>query len=380
MQSAEKNNLAKKKVAFICPYPENTAPGQRFRVELFYDYLRERIDFKPFHFLDAETNRILYKPGNYVKKIWGVLKGLFRRIAMLPALRKFEYVFIFRECTPIGPPIFEFIIAKILRKKIIYDFDDAIWMSNTTSENRVTKYIKFHSKVGMICKWAHVVSVGNDFLGDYARQFSNNVMLIPTVVDTERHHYKRNTVRDNDRLNIGWTGSHSSIRLLDPIIPILQKLQLKFDFNFILIANRNPKLSLKNYRFIPWNATTETIDLNLVDIGIMPLEDDKWCKGKCGFKAIQYMSLSIPAVISGVGVNEIIVDHGVNGFLCYDESDWEIYLEKLLTNPSLRDSFGEDARIKIESQYSLKAVLPNYFKLFGIDSFSASTMKIEAHN
>lgn len=369
----EKSNISKKKVAFICPYPEDTAPGQRFRVELFYDYIKEYVDFEAFHFLDLNTHKVLYKKGNLLKKIFGVFKGFINRFLSLPSLKKYDYIFIFRESSPLGPPIFEFILSKIMGKKLIYDFDDAIWMDNTTKENWISGFLKYHSKVRMICSWSHVVSVGNSYLANYAKQHSKNVAIIPTVVDTVKTHYKRNTTRESKKINVGWTGSHSSLILLPPMIPILQRLQEKYDFNFVLIADKDPKLPLKNYQFYRWSPETEIIDLDRIDIGMMPLQYNEWCKGKCGFKAIQYMALSIPAVVSKFGVNTEIVDHNVNGFLSDSLEDWEVYLEELIKNPKLRKTFGEKAKEKIENNYSLNAVLPDFLQLFDIDISQSSS-------
>jgi len=314
--------------------------------------------------LDAETNNVLYQNGKYLKKILGVCKGYLRRLTSLKRLRTFDYIFVFRECTPLGPPIIEFILARILKKKIIYDFDDAIWLRNTSTENGAVRYFKWHSKVKSICTWSYKVSCGNKFLANYAQSFNQNVEIIPTIVDTENIHTIDPQTTRNKKLTIGWTGSFSTLKYLDPLIPIIKELELDYDFNFLVIANKDPQYNCKSFKFLPWKEKTEIDDLKNIDIGLMPLVENDWSKGKCGFKAIQYMSLGIPALVSPVGVNTEIVDHGVNGYICSSKDDWTKYLIKLIENPEIRKNMGPSARVKIENKYSLKYVLPSFLNLF----------------
>jgi glycosyltransferase involved in cell wall biosynthesis len=133
----------------------------------------------------------------------------------------------------------------------------------------------------------------------------------------------------------------------------LKRLQERYDFTFVVIADRDPKPELKNYLFVPWSNKTETEDLLRFHIGLMPLTDTEISRGKCGFKAIQYMALGIPPVVSPVGVNTEIVQNGVNGFVCGNEDEWEAAIEKLLVEPGLRKELGREARRKIENMYSV---------------------------
>lgn len=363
----EENRDKKPKVAFLCPYGYDSAPGQRFRVELFYDYISPYLEFKTFYFLDNRTTAILYKKGRWLRKFFGVVKGFSNRLRILFTLKSFDYVFIFRESTPLGPPIVEFILAKILGKKIIYDFDDAIWMKNTSNENWVAAKLKWHSKVSSICRWSYKVSCGNQFLSDFAKRYNKSVFTVPTIVDTERRHIMNKSKDSKNRITIGWTGSHSTLPLLEPIIPILKELEKKFDFDFLVIANKNPNFKLENFRFLKWQQLSEIEDLAQIDIGIMPLPDNEWCKGKCGFKAIQYMAMGSPALASPIGVNTKIVDHSINGFLCETPEDWIKYLTLLLENPTLISQMGLKARNKIVKEYSLKSTLPKFLSLFDVE-------------
>jgi len=144
----------------------------------------------------------------------------------------------------------------------------------------------------------------------------------------------------------------------------LQKLQEQINFTFIVIADKDPALPLKQYRFIRWSREREAEDLLQFHIGIMPLFDDEIAKGKCGFKAIQYMSLGIPAVVSPVGVNTKIVQDAVNGYISTETMEWQQHLEILLQNSTLRTTMGIAARNKIETKYSVKATRHLFLALF----------------
>jgi len=350
-------------VLFLVPSPLGISPGQRFRFEHYLPLLTEQgITYKVSPFLSLRGRKVLYSRGRIAGKIVAMAGGFKRRLADLFTLRRYEYIYIHRWATTAGPPIFEWIIAKVFRKKIIYDFDDAIWV-NESAYNKKFLAVKFLGKVAKICKWAHVVTVGNNFLKAFAVRYSNNVVLLPTVVNTETVHGKMQQ-QEVPVPAVGWTGSFSTLIYLDSLIPVLQRLQEKIDFTFIVIADKDPVLPLKNYQFVPWNKTTETEDLLRFHVGLMPLTDDDITRGKCGFKAIQYMALGIPALVSPVGANIEIVDDGVNGFICHTPQEWKDRILQLLSEPQLRKQLGAAARLKIEDKYSVKATSTIFLSLF----------------
>jgi glycosyltransferase involved in cell wall biosynthesis len=362
MQSAKKR--VNKRVYFLVPAPLGISPGQRFRFEHYLKHLEEKnIGYTISSFYDSEGWKIIFKKGGFLKKIAMVLKGFGKRYADLFRMRDYDYVFIYREAAPVGPPFFEWIIAKFLKKKIIYDFDDSIWVPFSSQYNRIALYLKWFSKIAVICRWSYRLSVGNDYLRQFSSQYNQNVVIIPTVVDTKDVH---NQIKDHSEnpLAIGWTGTFSTLKYLNLVLPVLQKLQERFDFDFIVIADNDPALPLKKYKFIRWNKETEAADILMMHIGLMPLYNDEVSWGKCGLKAIQYMALGIPPVVSPVGVNNVIIDHGQNGFICNGPQEWETALEKLLTETSLRTKMGATASLKIESDYSVKATIDNFTALF----------------
>ena len=355
----------KVKVVFLVPYPMRLAPSQRFRVELFLPELdKANIDYHLQSFIDEKTWHHLYNGGGFFQKSWGVIKGFARRWKLvLFGLGKFDFVFIHREAAPIGLPIFEWIISKVFRKKIIYDFDDAIWIPNTSKVNRVASWFKAFWKIKYICKWSYKVVGGNDYLCNYARSFNKQVIKIPTCVDTvNRHNRLKN--QQTAKIIIGWTGSQSTLKFLEPVIPVLEAIRKRFDFEFIIIADKAPSFELPFSRFVLWNEATEIEDLLQLNIGVMPLDNDPWCEGKCGFKLIQYLSLGIPAIASPIGVNKIIVDDGVNGYLCSNKEEWIKALTTLVEDESLRSQMGMDGREKVLKNYSIQSQTSNFLNLF----------------
>lgn len=351
-------------VAIFSPYPYAGAPSQRFRYEQYLAALQAQefhIDYLPL--LDDRTHAILYKKGYILQKAAGIVRGYLRRWRHLYRARKATFVLVHREAAPLGPPVFEWLLARLLRKKIIYDFDDAIWLPNTSEANRLAAWLKWHHKVRSICQWSYKVSCGNAYLCSYAARYNPQVVLNPTTIDTEHQH---NRLKDQDTPVpvIGWTGSHSTMRFLDEIVPVLQQLAARYTFKTVVIANRAPDFQLSNLTFVPWREATEMEDLLQFNIGIMPLTDDPWARGKCGFKALQYMALGIPAVVSPVGVNTEIVTHGMDGYLCSKPADWYAALERLLQDTELRQEMGRRGRAKIERRYSVRANTPNFLQLF----------------
>lgn len=354
---------------FICPYPVAQSPSQRFRFEQYFDLLRVKgVSVEVHSFLNPSVWQILYKPGNSGSKVWGVLSGFAKRLLLLFSIPRFDFVFIHRETTPIGPPWFEWMVAKVFRKKIIYDFDDAIWIANTSDDNNLVSKLKWHSKVSSICKWSYAVSCGNEYLCDFAKQYNDRVFLNPTTVDTEKLHnpslYPRK--KELNKLILGWTGTHSTLKYINSILPVIQSLEKKFpnQLQFMVIADKKPAFTLSMLHFVQWSKETEIQDLMQFDIGFMPLTDDLWAKGKCGFKALQYMALGIPAVASPVGVNSQIIDDGVNGFLCHSNEQWESSLIKLISDIELRKQMGEKGRKKIVDHYSVTSNSSNFLSLF----------------
>jgi glycosyltransferase involved in cell wall biosynthesis len=276
-------------------------------------------------------------------------------------LRQYDYVFVHREASPIGPPLFEFLVTKVFGKKMIYDFDDAIWIPD--SKNSFLNWFKAFWKVKWICRWSHKVIAGNEYLRNYADKYNRNVVLIPTCVDTNVRH---NLLKDQaeEPVTVGWTGSHSTLKYLDPFVSLLARLAKEFSVRILIICNQAPSFSFDGLHYIKWSEKTEINDLLKMNIGIMPLTQDEWSEGKCGFKLIQYLSLGIPAVASPVGVNSQIIGDKDFSLLCVDEKEWKDALTTLILDRDLRNRIGRAGRERIVAKYSIQANEGRFLSLF----------------
>ena len=358
------NQTQKTKVLLICPYPIGGAPSQRFRFEQYLSFLSENgFEITPKPFIDQKTWDLLYKPGLFGKKTVGMLKSFIKRFVLLFSVNKYDFVFMHREAMQFGPPIFEYLLCKVLRKKVLYDFDDAIWLKNHSDSNALLSFTKWYSKVNSICGWVTSIQCGNQYLANYAKQFNSNVNVVPTSIDTINKH---NRIIDYDRetITIGWTGSHSTMHYLDFIVPIIKLLEEKYTIQFLVISDRNPAYELTSLQYCKWKKESEIDDLAKIDIGIMPLKNNEWAEGKCAFKGLQYMSLGIATVMSPVGMNNQLIQHGENGFLAESEEEWLENLSLLIENKQLRKKIGLAGNQTIQNQYSVEALKPVYLDLF----------------
>jgi glycosyltransferase involved in cell wall biosynthesis len=356
------------KILFLVPYPLKQAPSQRFRFEQYFSALAQaKHEVRVQSFLSEKNWRTFYADGNHAQKITGLMEGFVKRAYSLLTLRRYDFVFIHREVAPLGPPIFEWMIATVWRKKIIYDFDDAIWTTDRRDEPALIKLLKWRKKTAAICRWAYTISAGNAYLYTYAARYNPHVVLNPTTLDTDLN--RSEVAKKNDELVVGWTGSHSTLKYLKDVEPVLQAIEQQYaKVRFRIIADRNPELKLTRLDFVTWNRTTEVKDLAAIDIGIMPLPNDEWANGKCGFKALQYMALQIPAVASPVGVNTQIIKHEKNGLLASSYGEWRSALSQLIDNEPLRKTLGSEARKTVETAYSVAANTKNFLSLFSIHS------------
>jgi glycosyltransferase involved in cell wall biosynthesis len=353
-----------KKILFLAPYPENLAASQRYRFEQYLDTLREagfQLELAPF--FRKETWEVLYKQGHWVQKIIGTLVGLTNRFLLLFKVSKFDWIFIHREALPFGPPVYEWILTKLLRKKIVFDFDDAIWIHQASRGNALISHLKSPDKTATICELSKKVVAGNYYLEGYAKKRNLNVQVIPTTIDTEYHDQTKNHT-EKEVVTLGWTGTHSTLPYLQLLIRPLKQLERRYPVKLLVIADQKAELEIQSVEFRTWSIEAEVEDLLDIDIGLMPLPETEWAKGKCGLKALQYMALGIPAVVSSVGVNQEIVTHGKHGFCCGTESEWEKYLEILIQDIELRNRMGRLGRSKVEQLYSVKANKSNYLSLF----------------
>ena len=350
------------KVLAVVPSLYDTSPGQRFRLEQWEPILKQsgvEITWAPFE--TDELKRVLYRPGQAVSKVRAVLLNMSRRRDELAAVGEYDIVYLFREAALLGPPWFE---RKIARSGVpmVFDFDDAVFVAYRSPSNGYLSYLKFPQKTGEICRLSAHVMAGNQYLADYAGRFNPNVTIVPTTIDTLK--YRQVEKAEPETLTIGWSGSYSTVQHLDTIREVLRELVEDESFKLRVIGTPDYKLDGVEVAALPWKSETEIEDLREIDIGLMPLPDDQWSKGKCGLKALQYMALGIPTVCSPVGVNTTIISDGENGFLAGEKDEWIAKLKLLLHSPELRHKMGEAGRATVEEKYSAATQAPRVLRIF----------------
>jgi glycosyltransferase involved in cell wall biosynthesis len=253
--------------------------------------------------------------------------------------------------------------ASLASRKTIFDFDDAIWLPPPLDNRNPTKVPRLMRNLNALLKRSSLIIVGNQHLATYAQQYNSRVAVIPTVIDLDQY-----TLRFRPRsevVTLGWVGRASTMVYLQYLDGVLEELAQHYTGRVRLrvISDApyvHPTLPVEN---VSWSLAGEVDDLRGIDIGIMPLVNTEWERGKCGFKLLQYMALGIAAVGSPVGVNCEIIDHQVNGLLADDPAAWLTALSVLIDDPDLRDRLGAEGRRTIEARYSLQAIQSQWYQL-----------------
>lgn len=334
--------------------PHDINPGQRFRIEQWEPFLKEHgivIDYFPF--TDEKLREVIYQPGLFATKAKELTKAIFRRIRHIINSSDYDVIFLYRAASMVGPAWLE----KVLRWRktpIIYDFDDAIFLTNTSKANERFGWAKFAGKTGEICSLSTSVTVGNSYLAEYAKKYNDRVYVVPTSINTDRYRPAPLKNKSNERLIVGWTGSSTSQYHLEAFEPVLAELIKQRDVEIRVISDREPAFKEIPYVWRSWSSEKEIEETSQIDIGIMPTPDDEWSRGKCAAKALQYMALGIPTVCSNVGTNREVIRHGENGFLAGKPEEWVDLLKELIDDAQLRARLGREGRKTVETGYSMK--------------------------
>ncbi len=352
------------RVLALSPFPEEGA-GCRFRVAQYVPYLREAgFDVTISSFYSPKFFRLVYKPGNYIRKALAFLPLAVRRLLELNDLDNYDLVFLYREAIPLGPPLIERAIVR-KGKPIVLDFDDAIFMSNVSEANRAIAFLKNPGRVAEVIGESTRVVVGNEFLASYARRYSDQVTVIPTAVDTNRFVPRAAApVEPGRELVVGWIGSPTTFPYLRDLASVLAQVAGQHRFRLkVSGAGRSVRFPGVTVDEVPWSLADEVSLFNTCDIGVYPLTDDDWSRGKCGFKAIQCMACGVPVVAAAVGVNREIITDGVDSFLASTPQEWIDKLGRLLSDPELRTRMAAAGRRTIEERYSLKVTAPRLARI-----------------
>ena len=337
-------------------------PACRFRIRQFIPYLERagwevslRARRPPYPWITPWQNPVLRASSREV----AFLRRRLARLRDIRAASGYDAVFLNRDLLE-GKFTYE---ASLFRHnpRVVFDFDDAIFLGNKAEH------------IGQICRRAGWIIAGNEYLAGFARQHSKKVTVVPTVIDTSL--YSPATDLYSGPVRVGWLGSDQSIReTLLAHVDLLGELQRELDFEFVVMTRPRPDLpsGRLRWRFIEWSPTEETRIANHFDIGIMPLIDTEYQRGKCGCKILQYMSASLPVIASPVGMNGELVDNGERGLTASSAEDWRTALASLIGSAELRRAMGQRGRGFVEHHYSVKTWFPRWLSI--IEDVAASSL------
>ena len=353
------------KLLFQALHRPQRSPSQRYRFDQFIPFLAAQnynIDYSAV--INEKDDKYFYAAGNYMQKASIFARAAYQRYKEIKKAKNYDLAFVQREAFMTGTSYFERGIAKKI--PLIFDFDDAIWQNVISEGNKKLAFLKNPDKIKEIIHASTEIWAGNAYLADYALQFNANVKIVPTTVDTLEYQKPDNYFKEDKRICIGWSGSFSTIPHFEHAIPALKILKEKYGKNiyFKVIGDANFKNEALEIVGTPWSRNTEIQELSSIDIGIMPLPDDEWTKGKCGLKALVYMSMGIATVVSPVGVNTEIIQNEKNGLWASTTEEWVAQLSRLIENEMLRKSLAERARISVVNQYSVQAWAEKYDTYF----------------
>jgi glycosyltransferase involved in cell wall biosynthesis len=287
---------------------------------------------------------------------------MLQQLARIATLRReWDIAFLFRELLPVGPPLLEWLLVR-KGMPVIYDFDDAIFLPNVSEANRQLGWLKQPQKVGAICRMSTHVTVGNRYLQAYALRYTSQVSVLPTTIDTDWYTRKEGVAIRGQPV-LGWSGSLTTSQHLRTVLPTLHMLRQRYDFRLKVIGGEIGAVPGLEIECQPWREQTEVTDLQSFDIGMMPLPNDSWSRGKCGLKALQYMAVGVPTVASPIGVNSEIIQDGHNGFLATTEQEWVEKLSRLLSDESLRHALATEGRKTVEERYSAAVHVPHLLSI-----------------
>jgi len=303
--------------------------------------------------LDDDYVRSIATGGGY--SATRLLSAYARRLRTLRSAGSYGLLWIYAELFPGLPGIVE-ALARRCGTPFIYDCDDAFFHAH---EGRPWT----RDKLCPLIASAAAVSAGNEYLATYARRWNGDVHIVPTVVDTEAY---IPAPRPERPVTIGWIGSPSTWTYVRPMLPLLADICKSRGAQFLAVGAGRAAAAdcFEEMELRDWSEATEIADVQAMDIGIMPLPDEPWARGKCGYKLIQYMACGLPTVASPVGVNGVIVQDKRTGFLARDEREWRIALDHLVESSKTRVRFGATGRARIVADYSLAAWAPKVVGLF----------------
>jgi len=350
------------KILFFTKYSRKGA-SSRYRTFQYLDYFRQHgVEVYVSPLLGDGYLENLYS-GRRASKLY-LLKSFSKRVFYIFKARKYDLVVIEKELFPHIPPVFEHLLHSI-NKNIVTDYDDAIFVNY--QNNFLLK-----SKIPTVIRLSKMVNVGNQYLANYARKFNPNVNIVPTVVDLNKYKAKVSYEIRGDKVIIGWIGTPLTSKRLFEVQAALSELSKKYPIILRCIGT-SPNFAMKGIRIenIKWEESKEADNILTFNVGIMPLPDNPYTRGKCGLKLIQYMACGIPSVASPVGANCDIIQDGINSLLAKSSKEWVNKIASLINDPYLSERLGREARRTVADKYSLQAVSPKLLEIYKKAAYSA---------
>ncbi len=353
------------KVLAFTPLPEAGAAG-RYRVFQYREPLRALgIELEPAPFFDAAAFARLYTPGGVARKAWDMARLTRAHIARLRSAARFDLAFVHRELWPLAGK-WPLGLLRRGQPKWVFDLDDAVFLPNVSDANRRFVALKSHGSAATLAAGARAVAAGNNWLASWARSQrpgrpSDEVEVIPTSVDCDL--WTPATPANDGRIRLLWIGSPSTLRYLEAWGSVLSRLGKRHDGLELHVIGS--ELDLPNLRCVShqWGASTERTIAQRCHIGLAPLGEGDWERGKCGLKLLLYMALGLPAVATHAGVHPEILTPGEDGELVADDAALEAALDRLIRDAARRSELGRCARATLERRYSVRAVAPRLASL-----------------
>lgn len=280
-----------------------------------------------------------------------MLEAGLTRLSVLSRKTKYDLAILYCELFPLMPGWLE---RWLMRVPYVYDFDDAFYLRYRKGRLRFLRPF-LGNKVDTVIEGAAAVTAGNQVLGQYARKLNPNIYQLPTVVDTER--YRPMPVARSDKFTVGWIGSPSTASYLAELVLPLSTIGREGPVRLVVIGGKAPYIPHVEVAEIAWREATEVELINSFDVGVMPLLDDDWARGKCAFKLVQYMACSVPVIASPVGANVDVVEKEC-GILAATPDEWVVALRKMRDSPRERADMGVASRSRVVQEYSLQKNLP----------------------
>jgi glycosyltransferase involved in cell wall biosynthesis len=342
------------RVLALATYPVEAA-SSRYRVVQFIAPLAERgidVDFQPF--LDSRLFAALYEPKKLLPRLPLLFLRALGRIAAAVRAARADVVFVQREAMLAGPPGIEWIAARVLRRPLVLDLDDATYIPyESPIYGRAASLLKWPSKTRRLIRWARVVACGNPNIAAYVREQGVEAVVVPTVVDTRVFRPRDPLPRDVP--TIGWIGTHGTFPFLERLLPLFERLGREQRFRLTIVGAGRAEVRVPGVEVDcrPWRLDREADDFRALDLGVYPIADSEWSAGKSGFKAVQYMACGVPFVMSPVGVCATMGVAGETHLLATTDDEWLAALRRLLADADLRRRMGRAERAHAEAHYSL---------------------------